>query len=236
MRDHEFQVIDHDGPFPGCGQTNQRSETKGNDRMSEIQKQMADEFIKQKKEGRKPFLLGGPGFLQTFADGDDDPGDDDPGDDDDDDLDDDPGDDDPGDDDPGDDDIEYSKGSIDAILKSGQVDFAKLLKDNPEMKKQYQARFNKNMSSRLKKFDGVDVDEYNDLKQRAESGKLEGDAKTWKDKYDTLKTEMTATSQRTAIQQFGIDANLDSDVGSRGDGGVSCVGPGEAHYGPTDFG
>jgi hypothetical protein len=206
----------HDGPFLGSGQTNQRMQQKGNDHMSEKTKQKLDAIIQAKKD-RERFFIGGPGFLQTFAGKggqDDDPGDDDPGDDDP--GDDDPGDDDPGDDDPGNDpgddlDFEYTRGSIDQIMTANKLDFNQLLKDNPELKKAYTARFNKNMSARLKKYEGVDIDEYNDLKSRADSGKLEGDAKTWKDKHDALLIQIDQTSQQTAIQQVAIDNGLDAE-------------------------
>jgi hypothetical protein len=201
-------VNDHDGLFPGGRQNKPENRNKGDFQMSEIQKRLADEFIQSKKKGSR-FLIGGPGYLQTFA-GDDDPGDDDPGDDDP--GDDDPGDDDPGDDDPGDDlDFEYTRGSIDQIMTANKLDFNQLLKDNPILKKAYTERFNKNMSSRLKKFDGVDVDEYNDLKKRSGEGKLEGDAKTWKDKHDALQVQITESSQRTAIQTTAIDLGLDKE-------------------------
>lgn len=179
--------------------------------MTEANKEKMMQIIENKKQ-RKPFRFGGPGFLQFFAgDGDDDPGDDDPGDDDP--GDDDPGDDDnPGDDDPGDDiDFDYGKGSIDKIMQSAEVDFGQLLKDNPGLKKQYQARFNKNMSKRMDKYADVDVEEYRDLKQRAEEGKLEGDAQVWKDKYEEAQEQLTQTSQRTAIQDYALGENMDQE-------------------------
>jgi hypothetical protein len=67
------------------------------------------------------------------------------------------------------------------------------------------------MSKRLAKFDGVDVEEYRDLKSRADSGKLEGDAKTWKDKHDALLETVKQTSQQTAIQSTAIDMGLDAE-------------------------
>lgn len=184
--------------------------------MSERQKQMADEFIERKKH-KKHFYLGGPGFLQTFAGGgDDDLDDDDDSDDDDDDgpgddADDDNDDDDDDDDGPGDSGIEYSKGTIDQIMGDNKLDFGQILKDNPKLKKEYQTRFNKNMSKRMAKFEGVDIEEYNDLKARAKDGKLEGDAKTWKDKHDALKVEVEQSSKKTAIQQSAIESGLDAE-------------------------
>lgn len=178
--------------------------------MSEKQKELALAFIQAKKSGKR-FLIGGPGYLQTFAGdgGDDDPGDDDPGDDDGDD-DDNPGDDD--DDDQGDDiDFEYTRGSIDQIMTANKVDFNQLLKDNPLLKKAYTERFNKNMSKRLAKFEGVNVEEYHDLKKRSDAGNLEGDAKTWKDKHDALKEQIKESSQQTAIQSVAIDMGLDKE-------------------------
>jgi hypothetical protein len=183
------------GIFP-CGRSlngNMRSQKEGGIHMSEVQKQKAMEYIAKKKTGTR-FLLGGPGFLQTFADGEngDDDLDDDQGDDDDD-----QGDDDDKDDlDDQDNDIDYTPGQIDEYVKAGKLTFDQLLKDNPALKKQYTARFNKNMSKRLGKFEGVDVDEYNDLKKRASEGKLEGDAKTWKDKHDALQSEITSMGQK----------------------------------------
>lgn len=178
--------------------------------MSDEQRKLAQEYIQAKKNGSR-FLIGGPGFLQTFAEGgaDDDLDDDDDGagggSDDDDDDDDDGG--------SGDDDItfEYTRGSIDQIMTANKLDFNQLLKDNPELKKAYTERFNKNMSKRLTKFDGVDVDEYNDLKKRAGEGKLEGDAKTWKDKHDVLQVQVKESSQSSAIQSTAIDMGLDKE-------------------------
>jgi hypothetical protein len=205
-------VHDHDGPFPGGGQTNQRTETKGNDQMSDEQRKMAEDFIDaKKKKGR--FLLGGPGYLQTFAEGgaddDLDNSDDDDADDDSDDDDDDAGG--GSGDDQTDIDFEYTRGSIDQIMTANKLDFNQLLKDNPELKKAYTDRFNKNMSKRLDKFKDVDVDEYNDLKKRAGEGKLEGDAKTWKDKHDALQVQIKESSQQTAIQSTAIDMGLDKE-------------------------
>lgn len=111
-------------------------------------------------------------------------------------------------DDPG---VTYEKGLIDRILKANNIDFGQLLKDNPELKRQYQARFSKNLSKRLEKYKDVDVDEYFELKKRAESGNLEGDAKTWKDKYEQLKAEMETTTKKTAIQQYAIENGFDSE-------------------------
>lgn len=174
--------------------------------MNSEQKTKLERFEEAEKHR---FLIGGPGFLQTFSDPGDDPGDDDPGA-----GDDDPGDDDPGDDDPGDDDSgqgDYSAGAVDAILKSANIDFNQLLKDNPELKKQYQARFNKNMSKRLDKFKDVDVDKYNELLQRESEGKLEGDAEVWKNKHDALLDQVNQMSQRQAIQQTALDQKLDAE-------------------------
>lgn len=111
-------------------------------------------------------------------------------------------------DDPG---VTYEKGLIDRILKVNNIDFGQLLKDNPELKRQYQARFSKNLSKRLEKYKDVDVDEYFELKKRAESGNLEGDAKTWKDKYEQLKAEMETTTKKTAIQQYVIENGFDAE-------------------------
>lgn len=174
--------------------------------MNSEQQTKLERFMEAEKHR---FLVGGPGYLQTFSDPGDDPGDDDPGA-----GDDDPGDDDPGDDDPGDDDPgqgEYSAGAVDAILKSANIDFNQLLKDNPELKKQYQARFNKNMSKRLDKFSGVDVDKYNELLKREQEGNLEGDAQVWKEKHDALLGQVNQMSQRQAIQQSALDLKMDSE-------------------------
>lgn len=179
--------------------------------MSEMTKTKLDEIIQMMKEGKGNFL-GGPGFLQTFA-GEggqgDDPGDDEPGDDE-------PGDDEPGDDDPGDDDHDdldftYERGSIDQIMQANKLDFNQLLKDNPGLKKAYTARFNASMSKRLKNYEGIDIEEYKDLKARADKGNLEGDAKTWKDKHDALMVKIEETSQQTAIQQVAIESGLDAE-------------------------
>ena len=107
--------------------------------------------------------------------------------------------------------ITYEKGLIDRIIKANNLDFGQLLKDNPELKRQYQKRFSKNLSKRLEKYQGVDVDEYFELKKRAESGNLEGDAKTWKDKYEQLKAEMETTTKKTAIQQYAIENGFDAE-------------------------
>jgi hypothetical protein len=125
------------GLFMVVALTNHRRNKGGNFQMSENQKQMAEEYIQAKKTGGR-FLLGGPGYLQTFAEG---GTDDDPGSDDDDADDDDQDDDDQDDGDDQDDDgidFEYSRGSIDAIMKTNNLDFNQLLKDNPGLKKHIQ--------------------------------------------------------------------------------------------------
>lgn len=172
------------------------------------------ELIEMKKQTNG--LLAPDGFLQFFAGGDDDdnPGgtdddnlDDDNPDDKDDDLDDNPGDDDKGIDSP----VEYERGIIDTIMKANEIDFGKLLKDNPELKKAYQARFNKNMKDRLNKFDGVDVDKYNELVEREKNGKLEGDAETWKKKYEELEQKLEQNTKWQTVQETAIDLKLDKE-------------------------
>ncbi|AYP68821.1 hypothetical protein BpsM61_00047 [Bacillus phage vB_BpsM-61] len=167
---------------------------------------MKDASVEDKKVQK--FYIGGPGYLQTFAQGDDLGDDDQTGDDD-------GGDDDETGDDAGDDDnetgFEYAKGSIDAIMGENKLDFNQILKDNPKLKSQFTDRFNASMSKRLKKYEGVDVDEYNDLKKRESSGKLEGDAQVWKDKHDKLKAEMETTTRAATIQQFAIEEKFDSE-------------------------
>jgi hypothetical protein len=174
--------------------------------MNSEQQTKLQEYEERKKHG---FLIGHPGFLTTFSDPGDDPGDGDPGDTD-------PGDGDPGDGDPGTGDGdpgdgEYTAGSVDAILASANIDFNQLLKDNPTLKKQYQDRFNKNMSTRLAKFKDVDVDKYNELLQRESEGKLEGDAEIWKQKHDALLNQVNQMSQRQSIQQTALDQKLDAE-------------------------
>lgn len=196
------------GLFLVVAWTNQSINTMGDKCMKD---QARDEFIELLWGHRPSLLLGGPDFLKTFSE---DPGDDPDGDEE---LDDpeDKGkdkDDDPGDEDPGDElDIEYSRGLVDQIMQAAEIDFSKLLKDNPKLKKAYTERFNRNMSKRLEKYADVDVEEYRDLKKRADAGNLEGDAKVWKDKYDKLLSQHAETSKQTAIQQVAIEEGLDSE-------------------------
>lgn len=173
------------------------------------QKQKADEFIEKVKSGELELFFGPFDFIQMFAKGDD--------------LDDNPDNDDPNNDDPEDDPepeddnpdsetgIEYSRGLIDQIMVDNKLDFGQLLKDNPQFKKAYTQRFNNSMSKRLEKFKDVDVDEYFDLKKRADEGNLEGDAKVWKDKYDELLIQNEKHSKQGAIQEVALDYKLDAE-------------------------
>lgn len=105
----------------------------------------------------------------------------------------------------------YIPGALDPLVESGSVTFDQLLKDNPKLKAQYTSRFNASMSARLKKFEGVDVEEYKELKQRAESGNLEGDAEVWKTKHDNLKAEMETLSKKQAVQTFALDKSFNRE-------------------------
>lgn len=154
------------------------------------------------------------GFLQFFAGeggqaGQTDPGQSDPGQTDPGQTD--PGQTDPGGTDPGAEDNSYIPGTLDPLVESGSLTFDQLLKDNPKLKAQYTSRFNASMTARLKRFEGVDVEEYKELKQRAESGNLEGDAEVWKTKHDNLKVEMETLSKKQAVQTFALDKSYNRE-------------------------
>lgn len=118
--------------------------------------------------------------LQFFADDDDDAGDDD-------------ADDDSGDDDDADDD----EPSLDELLK------------NPAFKKQYNQKLKDQLGKRMKKFDGVDPEEYKRLKAATDKGKTKDsdDDETGKPDPEQQKRLLRAErrEKKAVVKEFAVD-------------------------------
>lgn len=98
-----------------------------------------------------------------------------------------------------------------------------LLKD-PEFKRQYEAQLQEHLSKRLKKYDGVDVDEYRRLKEEAEKKaeaemteieKAKKEAETYKQKYEQKEKEFEAKEKGIAVKEYAIEKGYKSKLVSK---------------------
>lgn len=100
---------------------------------------------------------------------------------------------------------------------------AEMLKD-PVLKKQYQALLKTQLGKRMKKFEGVDVDEYRQLKEMADKQKQQDKDSEEGDK-DNLKTELKQKEEkllraerrekRAAVKEFAVDQGVNPKLLSR---------------------
>ena len=89
-------------------------------------------------------------------------------------------------------------GDEDEEQQGEELSLDELLKD-PAFKKQYQAKFQDQLKKRMKKFDGIDPDEYRRLKEQAEKEQSDGDKK--KSDEDTQLTEREKRIQRAELRE-----------------------------------
>lgn len=94
-----------------------------------------------------------------------------------------------------------------------------LLKD-PEFKKQYQAKFESALTNRLKKYDGVDPDEYKKLKAEADKKKRESETdaerlQRERDEFANKIGQVEKTEKRVAVKEYAIDNGLNPKLVSR---------------------
>ncbi|WP_374187443.1 hypothetical protein ACEPPU_24140 [Priestia aryabhattai] len=100
---------------------------------------------------------------------------------------------------------------------------AEMLKD-PVLKKQYQALLKTQLGKRMKKFEGVDVDEYRQLKEMADKKKQQ-DKDSDDDDKDNLKSELKdkqdkllraeRREKRAAVKEFAVDQGVNPKLLSR---------------------
>ena len=108
-----------------------------------------------------------------------------------------------------------------------EPNLAELIKNDPKYKKQYQELLQAQLGKRMKKFEGVDVEEYRQLKEKAEKGKDKGKGSDKDDQDDTddLKSELKAKEEkllraerrekRASVKEFAIDNGVDPKLLAR---------------------
>jgi hypothetical protein len=94
-----------------------------------------------------------------------------------------------------------------------------LLKD-PEFKKAYEAKLQDQLKKRLKKFEGVDVDEYTKLKEEADKKKQSEmtEAQKLQAKIDAMEAERAVFAEREkdiAVKEFAISEGHDPKLIAR---------------------
>lgn len=147
------------------------------------------DFLKAYLDTPKTTLLGGKGFLQTFADGDPDP--------------------------QGGEGNEGDKGAGNGNPSTNSLE--DLLKNDPDFKKQYEDKIKENLSQRMKKFEGVDLEEYKRLKAEedkkkqenmTEAEKLKAELDSYKAKTDALEAKERDLAIKEKALTDGLDAKL----------------------------
>lgn len=108
-----------------------------------------------------------------------------------------------------------------------EPNLAELIKKDPKLKKQYQELLKTQLGKRMKKFEDVDVEEYRQLKEKAEKGKNKGKGSDKEDQDDTdeLKSELKAKQEkllraerrekRATVKEFAIDNGVDPKLLAR---------------------
>ncbi|MDR0128680.1 hypothetical protein [Priestia megaterium] len=108
-----------------------------------------------------------------------------------------------------------------------EPNLAELIKKDPKLKKQYQELLKTQLGKRMKKFEDVDVEEYRQLKEKAEKGKDKGKGsdKEDHDDADELKSELKAKEEkllraerrekRATVKEFAIDNGVDPKLLAR---------------------
>lgn len=102
---------------------------------------------------------------------------------------------------------------------NSQVDFAELLKD-PTFKAQYEAQLQKNLKQRMKKYDGVDIEEYKQLKQlqkeieEKDLTELQKAQKRLAD-LEAANQEFAVKEKRIAVKEYAIDNGMNPKLVAR---------------------
>lgn len=108
-----------------------------------------------------------------------------------------------------------------------ETNLAELIKKDPKLKKQYQEMLKTQLGKRMKKFEDVDVEEYRQLKEKAEKGKDKGKGSDKEDHDDAveLKSELKAKEEkllraerrekRATAKEFAIDNGVDPKLLAR---------------------
>ncbi|WP_263707987.1 phage scaffolding protein [Shouchella tritolerans] len=95
-----------------------------------------------------------------------------------------------------------------------------LLKD-PEFKKQYEERFNKGLKKRLKKYEGVDVEEYKRLKEEAnkdgsDNDEEKGDETDSKlNEHEKRLARAERREKRAAIKEYSIEKGVNPKLAAK---------------------
>lgn len=129
-------------------------------------------------------------------------------------------------DDEGDDDVDEGDddNSDEDDEEDDSLDLDELLKD-PEFKKQYNKRFKKQMARRLKKFDGIDPEEYRRLKEQAGKKKDKQGNEDDDDETETLREQLQAKEKkllraerrekRAMVKEYAVDNQVNPKLLSR---------------------
>lgn len=109
-----------------------------------------------------------------------------------------------------------------------EPNLAEMMKNNPNLKQQYQEMLKTQLGKRMKKFEDVDVEEYRLLKEKAEKSKGKGkgsDKDDPDDDKDDLKLELKVKEEkllraqrrekRASVKEFAIDNGVDPKLLAR---------------------
>lgn len=101
----------------------------------------------------------------------------------------------------------------------GSNSLDEMMKD-PEFKKAYEAKLQEQLGKRLKKYDGVDLDEYKRLKEEEDQKKQESmtEAQKLQAKIDAMEAERKSFEVREmdiAVKEFAISNSLDPKLIAR---------------------
>ncbi|MEE6134627.1 MULTISPECIES: phage scaffolding protein [Bacillaceae] len=101
---------------------------------------------------------------------------------------------------------------------------AELIKNDPKLKQQYQELLKTQLGKRMKKFEGVDVEEYRQLKEKAEKNKNTSEGSEG-DNQDDLKSELKAKEEkllraelrekRAVVKEFAVDQGVNPKLLTR---------------------
>lgn len=104
-----------------------------------------------------------------------------------------------------------------------ELSLDELMKD-PKFKKQYQRKLKEQLNKRMKKFDGVDPEEYRQLKEKADK-KKQKDQDEEDDEAESLKGELTEKEKklaraekklkRSAVKEFAMEEGYDHKLLAR---------------------
>lgn len=125
------------------------------------------------------------------------------------------------DEDPEDDSVDDSEDELEDDSDDDIPDLDELLKDK-KFKKQYQAKLKEQLGKRMKKYEGIDPEEYRRLKEKA--GKKDEDTDD-DDELETLKTKLTEKEKRieraerrekrAMVKEFAVDNQVNPKLLAR---------------------